>query len=108
MNPRNLPPEAPDVSVDSRPPGSSFGVLLRFWREGVCVFARFIWFLIFFFIGMLPQKLVHWLLNPKNFAVSEGGVLHPEAALELVFFVIYLPFAFYFAAYGSDQLRRKS
>jgi len=64
------------------------------------------WFLLFLIITTLPLRVVDWI-NPKNLPIFESGNFHVEAAVALVIVALYLPLAFCFAAYGSDQLRRR-
>jgi hypothetical protein len=107
MNPPNNPTDAPILSAKAQPSESSFVAVFRLWREGICVFGRFLWFMFLLGIAMLPFNLIALLISPKKRAVFENGEFHAPAAIVLALIIIYLPFACVFAARRSEQLRGK-
>ena len=68
------------------------------------VFGRFLWFLFFFVILMVPLNLVAEYLNPGDRSLfGSDGFSFPAGAL-LIVFAMYMPFAAYFSAQLSKQL----
>ena len=62
---------------------------------------RFLSFLLFLFVGMLPVNLVGWAIDSGILPVSHDSL----SIIAPVFLVFYVPLAFYFASFGSDQCR---
>ena len=107
MNAPNQPTAVPTFSAEPHRSESSLAACFRLWREGACVFGRFLWFMFLWGIAMLPFNLIAWLINPKERAVFENGHFNTSAAIMLALLIVYLPFACVFAARRSDQLRGK-
>ena len=105
MNASNQPTVVPTFSAEPHRSVSSLAALCRLWREGACVFGRFLWFMFLWGIAMLPFNLIAWLINPKQSAVFENGHFDSRAAITFALLIVYLPFACVFAARRSEQLR---
>ena len=95
----------PEIAPNDNERRSMLARCLALWREGAWVLARIVFFMLFWFLAMLPWRFVEWLINPTDAALIDDGTIHVRGAVAFALLLIYLPCALALAARATGQFQ---